>query len=216
MNRKWLGKWISIFGLVGVSFWLLNLSSCARSQKLVGIHVLPGTVTFGGVGAEIKFKAIGTYIHPPENKDVTSQAQWSIDSQNLVTFNAPGDVTAISDCGTGNVMASIQEGGNDVFGTAFVAAAGVGTTACTQAVLTVTVAGSGTVTSAPTGINCPSAACVAPFPLDSTVGLSATPGTGATTVTWSWPSGAAGCSATTATTCSVTLNTNQAITATFQ
>lgn len=212
MTRKWFG----IASPIVAAMVLLGLSSCARSQKLKSIQVLPGTATFGGVGAQIQFKAVGTYIHPPENKDVTSLAQWSIDSQNLVQFNGPGNVTAINDCGTGNVIASIQDGGNYVVGTAFVSAAGVGTTACTQAVLTVVVAGSGSVTSTPAGITCPSGACAAPFPLDSSVGLSAALGTGVKTVAWSWPSGTAGCTSVTATTCTVALNTNQTITATFQ
>ncbi len=214
MNRKWLG--ISALVVCGVA--LLSSSSCARSQKLVSIAVIPNTVTFGGIGAQVQFKAVGTYIHPPDNKDVTDQAKWSIDSQNLVTFNStPGNVTAISDCGTGNVMASIQDGSNYVFGTAFVASAGVGTPTCNSAVLTVVVAGTGSVTSSPTGINCPSSACSAAFPLDSAVVLSATLGTGATTVSWTWSSGTAGCTNPAgSTTCNVALNTNETITATFQ
>jgi hypothetical protein len=211
MIRKWFG----IAALIVTALTLLSLASCARSQKLVGISVSPATATFGGVGAQLQFRAIGTYIHPPENKDVTQQAQWSIDSQHLVTINSPGLVTAISDCGTGNVTASIQEGGNYVFGTAFISAAGVGTTTCTQAALTVEVTGNGTVNSSPAGINCPST-CTAAFPLDSDVVLTATPATGATGVTWSWPAGTVGCSAQTLTTCTVTLVENATVAAKFQ
>jgi len=211
MIRKWLG--ITVF--VAAALVLLNLESCARSQKLVGITVTPATATFGGVGAQIQFTAIGTYIHPPESKNVTAEATWSIDSQNLVTFSGPGNVTAISDCGTGNVMAAITDDGNYVFGTAFVSAAGVGTPVCNEAVLTVVVAGSGSVTSTPTGIDCPSSACSAAFPLDSAVELTGTPGAGATTVLWTWPSGTVGCTTETSTTCTVALDTNETITATF-
>jgi hypothetical protein len=211
MIRKWFG----VAALMLTAMTLLNLASCARSQKLVGLSVTPAKATFGGVGAQLQFKAIGTYIHPPENKDVTEQAKWSIDSQHLVTIDAPGLVTAISDCGTGNVMASIQEGGNYIFGTAFVSAAGVGTGTCTQASLTVEVSGSGTVTSSPEGITCPGT-CTAAFPLDSTVVLTGAPGAGASTVTWTWDPGSIGCSNPTATTCSVALDANATITATFQ
>jgi len=210
MIRKWFG----VAALMLTAMTLLNLTSCARSQKLVGLSVTPAKATFGGVGAQLQFKAVGTYIHPPENKDVTEQAKWSIDSQHLVTIDAPGLVTAISDCGTGNVMASIQEGGNYVFGTAFVSAAGVGTGTCTQASLTVEISGSGMVTSAPPAITCPGT-CTAAFPLDSTVVLTAAPGTGATTVTWSWDPGTTGCSGQPSTSCSVALDTNATITATF-
>jgi hypothetical protein len=210
------GKWFSIAVLVVIATLLLLASSCARNQHLTSIQVVPATATFGGVGATLQFKAFGTYIHPPATKDVTALAKWSIDSQFLVSFNStPGLVTSINDCGSGNVMASIQDGSNDVFGTAFVTSAGLGTSACTQAALTVIVVGSGTVTSSPTGINCPAAACAASFPLDSAVGLTASPGTGATLATWSWPSGTAGCQSESTTSCTVVLNTNQTITATF-
>jgi hypothetical protein len=205
MIRNWFG--LSL--LVITAATMLSMSSCARDQKLEGIQITPANVTFGGVGATVQFKAIGTYIHPPENKDITEQADWSIDSQNLVQFNAPGNVTAINDCGTGNVMASIKQGGNYVFGTAFVTAAGVGTTACNSATLTVTVNGTGVVTSSPTGINCPGT-CTFAFPLDQTVVLTGVPSPPATSVTW-----AGGC-APNGTTCSVALTSNQAVTATFQ
>jgi hypothetical protein len=106
MIRKWFG----LAALMLTAMTLLSLASCARSQKLVGLSVTPATATFGGVGAQLQFKAIGTYIHPPENKDVTQQAKWSIDSQHLVTMDGPGLVTAISDCGIGNVMARYPGG----------------------------------------------------------------------------------------------------------
>jgi hypothetical protein len=133
-------KWFSILALIATAALFLSLSSCAFNQHLLSIQVLPGSATFGGVGAEIQFKALGTYDHPPETKDITATATWSIDSQNLVSFEStPGLAKAISDCGTGNVMASMQDGHNDRFGTAFVTAAGVGSAVCTQAVLTVVV-----------------------------------------------------------------------------
>jgi hypothetical protein len=94
-------------------------------------------------------------------------------------------------------------------------AAGVGTGTCTQASLTVEVRGSGTVTSSPAGITCPGT-CTAAFPLDSTVVLTAAPGAGATTVTWTWDAASIGCSNAASTTCSVALDTNTTVTATFQ
>jgi hypothetical protein len=210
-------KWSSIIILVATAVFLSSVSSCGFNQHLTSIQVLPASATFGGVGAAIQFKALGTYDHPPATKDITATVNWSIDSQNLVQFTSgmPGLVTAINDCGSGNVIASMQDGSNDRIGTAFVTAAGVGTTACTQAVLTLIVSGSGTVTSSPAGITCPTT-CNATFPLDGTVGLSATPGTGAHTVAWTWPVGTVGCTVVSASSCTVVLNTNQTITATFQ
>lgn len=211
MIRKCFG----VVALVIIATALLTSASCARNQQLVGITVTPATVTFEGVGAQLQFTAIGTYIHPAENKNVTNQATWTVDSQNLLTFGAPGFVTAVSDCGTGNVTATINDGGNLVFGSAFVSGAGVGTNACTQAALTVVISGSGTVVSAPAGINCPGT-CSASFPLDAGIQLTGTPGTGLTTVIWTWPAGTVGCTSTTATTCNLPLDTSQTITATFQ
>jgi hypothetical protein len=211
MIRKWFG----ISALVITAALLLGLASCARDQKLTGITVQPANATFGGVGAQLQFTAIGTYIHPPENKDISQQVTWSIDSQGLLSIDANGLATDISDCGTGNVTATVKVGSGIISGSAFVSAAGVGTSACTQASLTVVVAGTGTVTSSPAGITCPGT-CSAPFPLDSSVVLTGTPGTGATTVVFS-PQDITGCNAgTTATTCSLALDTNETITATFQ
>jgi Bacterial Ig-like domain (group 2) len=211
MIRKWFG----VTALMVTAIALSSLSSCARSQKLVSLTVSPATATFGGIGAQIQFTAVGSYIHPPENKDVTQQATWTIDSQNLVTINGPGNVTAISDCGSGNVSASIHDGGNFVTGSAFVSAAGVGTGTCTTAALTAVVSGTGTVSSSPAGITCPGS-CSAAFPLDSSVVLTGAPTAPATAVTWSWNVGAVGCASETTTTCTVALNTNATITATFQ
>ena len=211
MIRKWFG--VVVLAVIGCTF--LSLSSCAHNQHLVSIQVTPSKATFGGVGAQIQFRAIGTYIHPPANKDITQQAQWSIDSQNLVTFNGPGNVTAISDCGTGNVTASMNDGSNFVSGSGFVAAAGVGTATCTQATLTVEVTGTGTVTSPGKEISCPGT-CTAAFPLDSTVVLTGAPAAPATMVGWSWPPNTPGCLTSTATTCTVALDTNATISVAFQ
>jgi hypothetical protein len=209
-------KYVGVFALLISAAALLSLGSCARDQKLTGLTVQPSNATFGGVGAQIQFRAVASYIHPPQTKDVTQLATWTIDSQNLVTIDAPGLVTAINDCGSGNVTASITQGGNFFSGSAFVSAAGVGTSACTQAALTVVITGTGTVTSSPAGINCPSQ-CSAAFPLDSSVVLTGAPTAPATTVTFTSAQGTTGCNqGTTATSCSLALDTNQTITATFQ
>ncbi len=68
MNRKWF----SVAALLIAAVALLNLSSCARSQKLVGITVTPSgsTITLSGFGQVVgtQFTALGSYIHPPETK----------------------------------------------------------------------------------------------------------------------------------------------------
>jgi uncharacterized repeat protein (TIGR02543 family) len=78
--------------------------------------------------------------------------------------------------------------------------------------LTVTVAGPGTVTSNPPGINCRQASgtCERDFPEDSTVSLTATPDTDATFTGWS-----GACSGTTQP-CNVTMDTDRTVGATFE
>jgi hypothetical protein len=205
MNRKWF----SIVSLITAATFLFSLSSCAFNQHLVSIRVSPPGATFEGVGAQIQFTAIGTYIHPPETKDITNQVQWAIDSQNLATVTSSGFVTSTSICGSGNLTASLNAPPNFITGSAFLTGAGIGTTACNQAALTVSVSGNGTVTSSPTGITCPGT-CSALFSLDSTVTLSASTGTGTPNVTW------VGCDSSTTTACTLAMTSNRSVTATFQ
>src|ERR1022692_5025193 len=86
MTRKWFGKWIGIFALVGAGIWLLSLSSCARSTKLTGITIQPPSGTFGAVDPTIffQFKALGTYIHPPKTVDITNQVTWQSDNPQVI------------------------------------------------------------------------------------------------------------------------------------
>ena len=73
MNRKWF----SIIILVATAICLCSVSSCGFNQHLTSIQVLPPSATFGGVGAAIQFKALGTYDHPPATKDITATVNWS-------------------------------------------------------------------------------------------------------------------------------------------
>jgi exo-beta-1,3-glucanase (GH17 family) len=74
--------------------------------------------------------------------------------------------------------------------------------------LSVTIAGSGTVTSAPSGIACASATCVGSFPTNSVVQLSASPSSGSVFGGWSGACSGSGA-------CAVTLSAAQSVTATF-
>src|SRR5689334_18675726 len=111
MNRKWFG----IATLLVTAVVLFNLSSCARSRKLEAITVNPQgtTITLGGVGDKlgVQFTAIGSYIHPPENRDITSTAVWTTDSPDIITVDPthPGLVTTTGfGCGTNlGVAASV-------------------------------------------------------------------------------------------------------------
>ncbi|MBI3802256.1 MAG: hypothetical protein HY282_00650 [Nitrospirae bacterium] len=74
--------------------------------------------------------------------------------------------------------------------------------------LSVTTAGNGTVTSAPSGISCGSS-CSASYTIGTTVTLTASPDPNATFSGWS------GCNSSTGTSCSVTVDSNKSITANF-
>jgi len=124
MNRRFL----SIVFLIATATVLLNTTSCGFNQHLVSIQVEPPGATFNSVGASIVFKAMGTYEHPPETKDITNIVTWSVDSQNLVTITNTSQVTALSICGSGNLYASYYDSPNEVTGSAFLTGGGVGNT----------------------------------------------------------------------------------------
>ncbi len=86
---------------------------------------------------------------------------------------------------------------------------GAGTATCNQAVLTVNIVGAGTVVDSTGVIKCPGT-CSANYALGSTVGLTATPGSGATQTNWT------NCSIFAGNSCTVILNFNTAVTATFR
>jgi hypothetical protein len=202
-------KWFSILALIAAAALLSSLSSCAFNQHLLSIQVVPPGATFNSVGSSITFKALGTYEHPPSTKDITDQVTWSVDSQNLVSITNTSLVTALSICGSGNLTASYYDSPNLVSGSAFLTGGGAGTAACNQAVLTVDIvgSGSGSVVDSTQAIKCPGI-CSADYPLGSTVGLTATPA-GASQVIWT------NCNSFVGNTCTVVLNFDTTVTATF-
>jgi hypothetical protein len=105
------GKWLSIVALVVGGFLLFSLSSCARDQKLVSIAVQPsGGFVFEGFNAQGQFTALGTYIHPPETKDITDKVVWSLDIANFGTLTQTGQLTytRTDGCGSGLVTATFN------------------------------------------------------------------------------------------------------------
>jgi hypothetical protein len=118
-------------------------------------------------------------------------------------------VTAVSICGTGNLTASFYDSPNLVTGSALLTGGGAGTASCSEAILTVNIVGTGGNVVDSTGvIKCPGT-CSANYALGSTIGLTATPTGGSSQVTWT------NCSSFTGDTCTVVLNFNTTVTATF-
>ena len=203
MNERWLRR---VLG-TAVVFAAMNFLSCMHELKLVSIAISPTGFTFPTPDptAQGVFTALGTYIHPPDTRDITAKVTWKTDVPQLLQISGgvvspqPGNV-----CGFANVSASMSDGGNLVTGYATVVVNDSTNPLCpggsqTQGVVTVALGGAGTgsVTSSPTGISCPSGACGAQFNVGDTIVLTATPANGSTFGTWT------GCDDTNGTTCSV-------------
>jgi hypothetical protein len=214
-------KWISIGVLVAIAAALLNTSSCARSQRLVSISVIPGSGTFASVDPQLFFiyNAYGTYIHPPKTIDITGQVTWQTDNPQVAQFTAPGVISPNLNCGVAQIYATMHNSANDVVSNQVsITVDGPVSEGCPQGTVTfnlsvsLTGATNGVVVSSPAGINCGSGGntCSAPFAANSTVALTATPNTGHTFGGWG-----TGCSTVSGTTCSVLLNTNIAVSASF-
>lgn len=222
------GKWLSIVILVAAASMLLGLNSCAHNQELVSIAIQPGTETVGAsnvpviqdTGFQVQLRALGTYIHPPVTKDITSQATWNSNTPQMFTVTPGGLLTATGDsCGatlvsatvnTGNSSGGISSSGAVVTGymTANVVCfSGTGPTVTVDFAGT----GSGTISSSPPGLGCSSTAgssCTGSFPTGSSVTLTADPN--GTFGGW------AGCTINAGTTCTLQdLTNNVTVTATF-
>src|SRR5579862_941562 len=165
------GKWFSLAVLPFVASVFLSLSGCGHDQELVSIAVQPTSETFGAsnipvssnAGAQVQLKALGTYIHPPVTKDITSQVTWSSNTPQMVTVDSSGVITVTGDaCGGTLISATVttnkSSGGISSSGalgtgfmtanvTCFTASGGAGSPALTA---TFSGNGSGTVTSSPT------------------------------------------------------------------
>ncbi len=192
--------------------------SCGNKQELVSLQVTPAQVNFQGFGAHSQMTAMGTYIHPPETKDITNAVTWATDVPGTVTVSQTGLVTAINVCGSGQVTATSYSNpanppsGSAIRGSADVAILLNGSPNCSQlANLTVSIGtqgGTGTVTSSPSGIVCPSI-CSSNFAVGATVTLTAAPNVASSFLNW------VGCDSTSNNTCVVTMNAAKTVTANF-
>jgi hypothetical protein len=226
MKRRYVGLAVGALIALGAA---LSLSSCGHSQKAVSLTITPTTFTFLSAyptAATEQYHATATYIHPPETKDVTSEATWEIDD-GVVTLVAPGLFTPAPPptgspagtpppCGGGDISATIPEGTggseNVVIAVATVTVNEPGNILCpngsTLATLAVAVIGSGTVSSVPTAIsNCSATGgtCIATFDVGASVLLQAS-----STPTW------VNCPGSTGPTCVITIPAGgTAVSATF-
>lgn len=226
------GKWLSVAALVICGAVLLSLSSCGRDQQLVSIQVQPTTETFGAAnipvsldaGLQVQLRALGTYIHPPVTKDITSQVQWSSNTPQMITVNSTGLITATGiSCGATLISATINtntsSGGISSSGaivTGFMTTnvtcfTGTGSSGGGSILTLVFGGGTGTVASNPAGLSCASSAgqCSAEFGSGTSITLTATPTSPSSSSSWS------NCDSTGVNTCTVNLNANRTVTVTF-
>jgi hypothetical protein len=213
MSRKYL----SILILIAASTFLLNVSSCGYNSHLISISIAPSQgAIFGAADPAlfVNFTASGTYEHPPETKDVTSIVTWVSDTPQVAQVSSTGVVSPNTNCGTANVYATFYDSPNQVnSNSAPITVDGPLSSGCPQggalSNLAVTIGGgTGTITSAPAGINC-GTTCAAQFTTGTTVTLTATPISPSSSVSW------ANCDTSSGTTCTVFLQADRIVTATF-
>jgi hypothetical protein len=216
MNRKWF----SIFVLIAAATLLLSLSSCGFNQHLVSIQIQPTAGTFGAVDPSIffDFQAIGTYIHPPQTKDITSLVTWRSDNPQVVQMSSAGVASPNLNCGTADISASFFDSPNDVVSnSATITVDGPSSLGCTPAgpepILTISFAGTGTGTVTGSGISCSTpSACSDQFQVGTTITLTASPTLTSTFGGWTNCNSTSGAGATV---CTVLLENNLTVTATF-
>jgi len=226
------GKWLSVAVLIGVAGLLFGVNSCGRSQELVSIQIQPASETFGAsnilviddAGLTVQLRALGTYIHPPVTKDITSQVSWASNDTQMMTVDASGLLTVTGfACGGTLISATVttnsSAGGVSSTGAVvtgymtgnvvcFTGTGGGGNPALT---LTFPGSGAGLVSSSPLGLSCSSPnACVAQFASGTPVTLTATPTAPSTFGSW------AGCDSSASTNpCTLTLAGNRTVSVTF-
>jgi hypothetical protein len=113
---------------------LLSLPSCGHDQKLISVTVTPSGANITGTGVEVDFKALGTYIHPPENKDITNSVVWASAAPEVVSIvSNTGVAKSGSVCGTNITITATaysnpqNKSGSVVVGTAAVSVSIKGT-----------------------------------------------------------------------------------------
>ena len=210
--------------MAAVALVLVSGLSCARNQHLVSIQVLPtGTVTFGSGVQDpsnfANFQAFGTYEHPPQTKNITSQVSWSAVIPGIVGFQTVGAFEQIGPsgggCGNTSVTATFTDSGNVVISNpGQIVINGPSSQGCTpagpQPILTVAFAGKGAGQVTSSVLNCQSpSSCTATLTYGEQVTL--TESTTGTFAGWS------GCTSISpdGTMCDVTILNNLTVIASF-
>jgi hypothetical protein len=114
MNKR---HWLRLSGVSALLFLASLAPGCGRDQQLVSLQIQPDTETFGAAtvpvaanaGSSVQLRALGTYIHPPVTKDITTQVTWASNAPDMVTVDANGVLTATGlACGNALVSATVR------------------------------------------------------------------------------------------------------------
>ncbi|MCU1302108.1 MAG: hypothetical protein JWQ87_2392 [Candidatus Sulfotelmatobacter sp.] len=213
-------KWFSVLTLVATATFFLSLSSCGFNQHLVSINIPSKGGTFGAADPRLffNFQAFGTYVHPPQTKDITNLVTWQSDNPQVVQVSSAGVVSPSLGCGIGDISATFKDGSNEVVSNSVpVTVDGPASSGCTpagpQPILTISFAGNGTGTVTGSGISCSTpSSCSDQFTTGTEVVLTAS-ATG-TSAFAGW-SGCSSTSGTNSSVCTVILENNLTVTATF-
>jgi hypothetical protein len=204
---------------------VLFVPSCGHDQQLVSISIEPSVQTFGDstvpviddMGLNVQLRALGSYIHPPVTKDITSQVTWVSNTPSMVTVTSGGLLTVTGqECGGALVSATVTtntSSGNISSSGALVTGSMTANVVCftgTGSLLTVNFVGggAGTVTSFPSGLSCVTT-CTGAFATGTSVTLTAT-ANGSTFGGWS------GCDTQSGQTCILNLTENRTVSVTFE
>lgn len=215
-------KCFNIAAMLATATLLCASLSCGFNQHLVSIQIHPSAGgTFGAVDPSIffNFTAYGTYIHPPQTKDITNLVTWQSDNPQVVQITSAGVASPNLGCGVADISATYQDGSNLVVSNSdAVTVDGPAADGCTpagpQPILSISFAGNGTGTVTGSGISCSSpSSCSDQFTTGTTLSLTAAP-TGATSTFGGW-SGCNSTSGVNASVCSVILENSLTVTATF-
>ena len=115
-------RWSARFGVFLAAFLLSTLLSCGHDQQLESITIVPAVENFGSTktpiiedaGLNVQLRALGSYIHPPVTKDITSQVTWTSNTPQMVTVDAHGVITATGfACGNTIISATIVTNHSD-------------------------------------------------------------------------------------------------------
>jgi hypothetical protein len=112
----------ALLGLFLAAFLLSTMSACGHDQQLESITIIPAVENFGSTktpviddaGLNVQLRALGSYIHPPVTKDITSKVTWTSNTPQMVTVDANGVITATGlACGGTIISATIVTNHSD-------------------------------------------------------------------------------------------------------